>query len=230
MEVVEPAGFYSAGGTDHRGQPAGAVDEVDFYSVSNSNPLSGGGTITSQYDGGLDFNGSGCCGYSSAMNQGLAGLMIRAQDLRSGVINHALGGSFVCSGGATETVVTPWPLPTGTGGACGAGGDGPPVGGRFQLKMDDSTIAALNIPAWQKTIYYALAHYGLYVTDTGGSPMDPEFEPAADYTPFGNTSNTLMSYFASTPGGQHTDPYTYTLNLPWTDFQIVDPCYANKTC
>jgi hypothetical protein len=69
-----------------------------------------------------------------------------------------------------------------------------------------------------------------YVTDAGGSPMDPEFEPAADYVPFGNTSHTLMSFFASPAGGSHTDPYTYTLSLPWTDFQVVDQCYAQGTC
>lgn len=227
LEVVEPAGFYSAAGTDPHGQPAGAVDEVDFYEVSNANPLSGGGTISSSGDGGLDFNGSGCCGYSTAMNQGLAGLMVRSQDLASRTINHALGGSFQCSGGSIETVVTPWPLSSGTGGACGAGGDGPPVGGRLQLKMDDSTIDGLNIPAWEKIVYKALAHYGIYVTDTGGSPMDPEFEPAVDYTSFGNTSNTLMSYF-ETRG--LADPYSVTITIPWSDFQVVSPCYARGTC
>jgi hypothetical protein len=227
LEVIEPAGFYSAGGTDDQGQPAGAVDEVDFYSVSNANPLSGGGTISSSNYGGLDFNGDGCCGDSTAMNQGLPGLMVRAQDLESGAINHALGGSFQCSGGSTETIVTPWPLPSGTGGACGAGGDGPPIGGRLQLKMDDSTIDGLNIPPWEKIVYKALAHYGLYVTDTGGNPMDPEFEPAVDYTSFGNASNTLMSYF-KTQG--FTDPYSVTITIPWSEYQIVSPCYAQGSC
>ncbi|MGN6868968.1 MAG: hypothetical protein ACTHMY_11270 [Solirubrobacteraceae bacterium] len=226
LEVVEPAGFYSVGGTDDRRRPPGEVDEVDFYSVANSNPLAGGGTLSSSYDGALNFDGSGCCGYSTAMNQGLAGLMIRAQDLQRGVIDHALGGSFRCSNG---TSVTPWPL-VGGGGACPGGGQGPPIGGRLQLKMDDATIDALSIAGWQKTIYKALAHYGLYVTDTGGAPMDPEFEPAADYLSFGNVSHTLMTFFASTAGGAKHDPYTYTLGLPWSDFQIVDPCYAGRTC
>lgn len=226
LEVVEPAGFYSSGGTDDHRRPPGEVDEVDFYSVTNPNPLAGGGTISSSFDGALNFDGSGCCGYSTAMNQGLAGLMIRAQDLQRGVIDHALGGSFKCSNG---TNVTPWPL-VGGGGACPSGGQGPPIGGRLQLKMDDSTIDALSIPGWQKTIYMALAHYGLYVTDTGGAPMDPEFEPAADYLSFGNTSHTLMTFFASAAGGAKHDPYTYTLGLPWSDFQIVDPCYARRAC
>jgi hypothetical protein len=223
LEVVEPPGFYSAHGTDNRHQPAGAVDEVDFYRVGNTNPISGGGAITSSFDGALNFNGSGCCGYSTALDQGLAGLVIRSQDLRSGVIEHALGGSFECTNG---TNIAPWPL-VGGGGACPGGGDGPPLGARLQLKMDDATIAGLSIPAWEKIVYRALAHYGLYVTDTGGNPMDPEFEPAIDYTSFGNTSNTLMSYF-QTQG--FSDPYTATIAIPWSDFQIVAPCYARRTC
>jgi hypothetical protein len=226
MEVVEPASFYSAGGTDDQGRPAGEVDEVDFFSVANGNPLSGGGTISSGFDGALKFDGSGCCGFSTAMNQGLAGLMIRAQDLARDAIGHALGGSFRCSNG---TSVAPWPL-VGGGGPCPGGGNGPPIGGRLQLKMNDSAINALSVPAWQKAIYTALAHYGLYVTDTGGSPMDPEFEPAADYLPFGNRSHTLMTFFASVPGGAQRDPYTYRFDLPWSNFQIVDPCYAAQTC
>ncbi|HET6869154.1 MAG TPA: hypothetical protein VFH80_24800 [Solirubrobacteraceae bacterium] len=232
MEIVEPAGFYSAGGTDPQGQPAGAVDEVDFYQVGNANPITGGGSITASFlgglitasfMGGLDFSGNGCCGYSTALNQGLAGLMVRAQDLRSGTINHALGGSFECTNG---TNVAPWPL-VGGGQACANGGDGPALGSRLQLKMDDSTIDGLSIPAWEKIVYKALAHYGLYVTDTGGSPMDPEFEPAVDYTSFGNTSNTLMTYFADQG---FLDPYTVTISIPWSDFQIVAPCYAQRTC
>ncbi|MGN6868979.1 MAG: hypothetical protein ACTHMY_11325 [Solirubrobacteraceae bacterium] len=223
MEVVEPAGFYSSGGTDPQGQPPGAVDEIDFYQVGNSNAISGGGSITASSTGGLDFNGSGCCGFSTALNQGLAGLMIRAQDLESGTINHALGGSFQCTNGAN---VAPWPL-NGGGSQCPSGGDGPPMGSRLQLKMDDSTIDGLNIPAWEKIVYKALTHYGLYVTDTGGSPMDPEFEPAVDYTSFGNTSNTLMSYF-KTQG--LTDPYSVEITIPWTDYQIVSPCYAQNSC
>ncbi|HET6870049.1 MAG TPA: hypothetical protein VFH80_29310 [Solirubrobacteraceae bacterium] len=223
IEVVEPAGFYSSSGTDPQGQPPGAVDEIDFYQVGNSNAISGGGSITASSMGGLDFDGNGCCGFSTALNQGLAGLMIRAQDLQSGTISHALGGSFQCTNG---TNVAPWPL-NGGGSPCPSGGDGPPMGSRLQLKMDDSTIDGLNIPAWEKIVYKALSHYGLYVTDTGGSPMDPEFEPAIDYTSFGDTSNTLMSYFR-TQG--FTDPYSVTITIPWSDYQIVSSCYAQSSC
>jgi hypothetical protein len=65
------------------------------------------------------------------------------------------------------------------------------------------------------------------VTDTGGSPMDLDYEPAIQYIAFGNTSNTLMSYL-HTQG--YTDPATITINLPWNVFQIVNSCYATNTC
>jgi hypothetical protein len=72
-----------------------------------------------------------------------------------------------------------------------------------------------------------MAHFGIYITDTGGSPMDLDYEPAIMYTSFGNTSNTVMSYL-QTRG--YSDPATITISLPWTDFQIVSTCYAARSC
>jgi hypothetical protein len=199
-------------------QPDGHT-EVDMWQVQNANPLSGGGTITVHDYGALDLNGSGCCGGSTAANQGLAAGAIRGPELATGVINHALSVSEQCSNGS----YVPPAVDAAAGGCPGA----PPDGAHLQLKMSDSQISALNVPAYQKTILTAMAHYGIYVTDTGGSPMDLNYEPAIQYTSFGNTSNTVMSYL-QTQG--YTDPTTITINLPWTDFQIISPCYAQGTC
>ncbi|HYV14547.1 MAG TPA: hypothetical protein VE972_00825, partial [Conexibacter sp.] len=49
----------------------------------------------------------------------------------------------------------------------------------------DAQIAALNVPAWKKTILTALAHYGGYVGDTGGPGFGLQFESSATYTVFG---------------------------------------------
>jgi hypothetical protein len=199
-------------------QPDGRT-EVDMWQVHNPNPISGGGTVTVGAYGALDLDGSGCCGGSTAANQGLSAGAIRGPELASGVIDHALSVSEKCSDGAFVAPATG----SGSGGCPGA----PPVGARLQLTLSDSQIAALAVPAYQKIILTAMAHYGVYITDTGGSPMDLEYEPAIMYTAFGNTSNTVMSYL-QTQG--YSDPATITINLPWTDFQIVNTCYATNTC
>ncbi|MGN6868978.1 MAG: hypothetical protein ACTHMY_11320 [Solirubrobacteraceae bacterium] len=193
--------------------------EVDFWQVGNANPLSGGGTITVHDYGALDLNGSGCCGGSTAADQGLAAGAIRGPELAAGAIRHALSVSETCSNGRY--------VPPATGGGAGGCASAPPVGARLQLKMSDSQIAALGIPGYQKIILTAMAHYGMYITDTGGSPMDLDYEPAIMYTSFGNASNTVMSYL-QTHG--YSDPAMITIGLPWTDFQIVSTCYAARSC
>lgn len=72
-----------------------------------------------------------------------------------------------------------------------------------------------------------MTHYGIFITGTGGSPMDLKYEPAVQYTGFGNTSNTIMSYL-ETQGS--SDPAWIDVKLPWSDFQVVSPCYAQGTC
>jgi hypothetical protein len=43
-------------------------------------------------------------------------------------------------------------------------------------------------------ILKAMSHFGIFITDTGGSPMDLQYEPAVGYTSFGDTSNTVITY------------------------------------
>ena len=43
------------------------------------------------------------------------------------------------------------------------------MGTRFQLAMTPAQIEALPVPAYRKTILRAMARYGMYVADTGGS-------------------------------------------------------------
>jgi hypothetical protein len=199
-------------------QPDGHT-EVDFWQVHNAPPLHGGGTLSASAYGALDLNGSGCCGNSTAANEGLLAGAIRAPELAAGVIKHALAVTEVCSNGAFVSPAT----------GRGAGGcpNAPPIGARMQLKMSDAQIGQLNVPAYQKTILTAMTHYGIFITDTGGSPMDLKYEPAVQYTEFANTSNTIMSYL-ETQG--NSDPAWIDLKLPWSDFQVVSPCYAQATC
>jgi hypothetical protein len=192
-------------------QPDGHT-EVDFWVVHNANPISGGGTLSANAYGGLDLNGSGCCGNSTAANEGLPAGQIRGPEMAAGVIGHALTVSLRCTNGGY--------VPPATGSGAGGCSQAPADGSRLQLKMTDSQIAASGYPNWEKIILTAMANYGIFVTDTGGSPADLGFEPAIQYTSFGNTSNTMMSYMA-TQGC--SDPCTITISLPWTDFQVVSP-------
>jgi hypothetical protein len=201
-------------------QPDGHT-EIDAWQVQNANPISGGGTLTVHDYGATDLNGKGCCSGSTAANQGLQAGLIRGPELAGGVISHALTVSVPCTNGL---YVAP-----ATGAALGGCGSAPPDGARLQLKMSDAAIAALSVPAYQKVILTAMAHYGIYITDTGGNPAQTDllYEPAIDYTTFGNTSDTVMSYL-KTQG--YSDPTTISISLPWSDFQVVNSCYAAGTC
>jgi hypothetical protein len=61
----------------------------------------------------------------------------------------------------------------------------PPMGARFQLAMSSAQIAALPLPAWKKAILTALARYGGYVGDTGGSGFGFMMQSSSTYTSFG---------------------------------------------
>jgi hypothetical protein len=211
---------HSLGGDGHIAviQPDGHT-EVDAWQVQNANPISDGGVLTVHAYGALDLDGPGCCGGATAALQGLLAGAIRGPELATGVINHALDVAEKCSNGG----FVPPAMGTGAGGCAGA----PPMGARLQLKMSDSQIAALNVPPYQKVILTAMAHYGIYITDTGGSPMDLYFDNALQYTGFGNTSNTVMSYLKSQG---YSDPYTISIGLPWSNFQVVSSCYGAKSC
>jgi hypothetical protein len=219
--VQIPNGAWHATGSDGGLsviQPDGNT-EIDFWQVQNGNPLSGGGTITVHDFGGLYLNGAGCCGGSTAANQGLPAGAIRGPDLTAGVINHALSVVAVCTNGS-------W-VPPATGAALGGCPSAPPDGARFQLKLTDAQIDAMSVPAYEKVIYKAMAHYGIYITDTGGTPMDLQYDPSLPYVLFGNTSQTVMTALQAQG---FSDPTAISLALPWSDFQIVSSCYAQGTC
>jgi hypothetical protein len=233
--VVEPAGFYATGGTDPQGRPANEVDEIDFYQAGHQT-FSGGGTVTPSYKGGFSIDDpSGCCGNSNATDTGLEGGTITAPQLATGTINHALAISADCMNGY---VVAPAPTaiqgfyPT-SGGDCAGSppGDGPPDGARLQYKLSDSQIDALPVDALEKMYLKAAAHYGVIVTDTGGAPADPKFEPIVTYSPFesknaqGQYPQSMMTWIENHIPGS-TDPFTETMTWNWSDWQVVSPCYS----
>jgi hypothetical protein len=219
--VEIPNGAYHAlAGDGHLAvvQPDGHT-EIDFWQVQNSNPLSGGGTLTVHAYGALDMNGAGCCGGSTAANQGLEAGQMRGQEMQNGVITHVLSVTVPCTNG---TYVFP---ANGLARACSSPTNAPANGERLQLNMTDSKVDTMALSAPVKIILKAMIHYGLIVTDTG-SFVALQWEPALDYTRFGY-ANPLMTYMASQG---FSDPATISISLPWTDFQVVNVCYTQGTC
>jgi hypothetical protein len=214
--------------------------EYDFWRVQ-SKPR-GGGTLTFSIGGRTRIDGDGIDSKATASNFGNLAGVIRAQELAAGRIDHALFIVVRCTSSGTgfgfNTVPGPsssqgaWVYPASHGGArCSAADEAgaPPMGARFKLAMSDSQINALSVPAWKKTILRALATYGGYVGDTGGSGFALQFESGATYTSFGAT-DPLVSFSKSSGVREGTGSWagTYAYNMAsgvdWARYlQVVTP-------
>jgi len=156
--------------------------EYDFWQVQS---ISGtGGILTASYAGKTSTgpNSTGLGSDATAAGFGLAAGIIRPQELAAGEIDHALFMVVKCTNGTSV-----WPASTGVGRTCASMGlsnaDAPAMGQHFFLDMSAAEIEALALPAWQETILWAMAEYGLYVGDTGGGFL--KLESGSSYTSFG---------------------------------------------
>ena len=202
--------------------------EYDFWAVK-SKP-SGGGTITITWGGrtriGTD-DADGLGSDATAAHFGLLAGVVREPEMRAGQINHALFMVVKCDSGQKVFPAE------GKGSPCSGGGDAPHEGSRFQLAMSDEQIAAMNVPQWKKTILTAMAHYGMFVGDTGGSPWEIEFESGATYTSFG-MPDPWVDYFDDQPDVSRDGKYRYlslASDVDWKKYlRVVDPCVSQRTC
>ncbi|MDO8184234.1 hypothetical protein Q5424_00090 [Conexibacter sp. JD483] len=220
MTVVQPDGW-----------------EYDFWRVQDK--PAGGGTLTFSIGGRTRIDGDGIDSKATASNFGNLAGVIRAQELAAGKINHALFIVVRCtsstSGFGHNTTPAPsssqgaWVFPASHGGArCSAADEAgaPPMGARFQLNMTATQINALSVPAWKKTILTALATYGGYVGDTGGSGFAFQFESGSTYTSFGS-SDPLVSFSQSvgikTGTGSWAGTYAYNMSsgVDWAKYLRV---------
>jgi hypothetical protein len=174
---------------------------------------------------------------------------IRAQELIQEQINHAIYLNAYCTNGS---VVFPNLDSWSTALRCDQQGKSnanrPPNGALFFLDYTPSQIDGMSVPAWQKTILRAMATYGAYLGDTGGSHDTlhiAHFEAGQAYQYHG-MKDPLWDYLdQSCPGpgcqfSSHNYPGSekvYTLdflaNIPavnGTDVthhvHIADPCVA----
>jgi hypothetical protein len=203
--------------------------EYDFWQVK-SKPA-GGGTLTMSWGGRTRIDGDGLNSAATASGFGNLAGIIRAPELTSGQINHALFMVIKCdSGNSVYPAVK-------NGRACTdlglSGANAPPMGSRFQLAMSDDQIAALPVPPWKKAILTAMAHYGMYFGDTGGGAWGVQTESSATYTSFGQ-QDPIMTWAKTAPGVTMWNG-NWVLNLKdgvdWARYlRVVDPCVAQGTC
>jgi hypothetical protein len=190
-----PAGARPAGGSDgHMTIVMPDGWEYDLWRARISPP--GRGSLSFALGGRVRITENGLGSLATAAEfAGLAGV-IRPEELAAGRIDHALFIVLKCTGTGTRfgygVHYAPHPgtgsyvYPAGAGGSdCGtANPNPPPLGARFQLAMSGSQIAALHAPAWKTAILTALARYGGYVGDTGGSGFGFMVQSSSTYTSF----------------------------------------------
>ncbi|HWI22361.1 MAG TPA: hypothetical protein VNT22_07080 [Baekduia sp.] len=199
--------------------------EYDFWRVK-SKPA-GGGILSFAIGNRTRIDGKGIGAGGTAANFGNLAGVIRAQELAAGRIDHALFIVVRCTASGTGygygTTPAPsssqgaWVYPASHGGSrCSAADEAaaPPMGARMQLAMSDAQINALAVPEWRKTILRALATYGGYIGDTGGSGFNFQFESSAMYTSFG-AADPLVSFAKSVgiPQGTGSWAGTYAFNV-----------------
>ncbi|MFL5910941.1 MAG: hypothetical protein ACJ768_10275 [Gaiellaceae bacterium] len=185
------------------------------------------------------IGGSGLASGATAAGFGNLAGIIRAQELASGEIDHALFMIVHCDGGRTV-----YPA-RGRAFACSQEGRSnraaPPLGARFQLDMSDAEIGAVRLPAWKRAIYMAMAHYGMFAGDTGGgSSWSLQFESDSTYTSFG--ADPLLLAFGQANTGESDDTFRdegdgrYTLQVddPRIDWRkrlrVIAPCVSAASC
>jgi len=226
MQVRIPSAARPASGGDGHLTVIGSGGwEYDLWQV-RSKPT-GGGKLTTSWGGRTRIDGDGLRSGGTAAGYGNAAGLIRAQELAAGKIDHALFLVIKCG---TGTRVYP---ANGNGARCANTTNAPPMGARFQLTMTDAQITALPAPAWKKTILRAMARYGMYFGDTGGSGVNLQFESGSTYTSFG-VEDAMVAYARRT-GVPRNSEGKYTFNVrdgvDWKRYvRVIAPCEGQGTC
>jgi hypothetical protein len=173
LQALVPSLARPAGGSDHHFgviQPDGT--EVDCWDTS----YAGGSTLSASICTTGSITGPGSLAPSATSGAALAAGLIRGDELKRGVIPHALFMVTSCTTGFVYPGTT-------KASECGGGG-GIAIGAWIHLNMTDVQIAAAN--AGTQAVLVALAHYGGFVLDTGGgSDMWFMCEDQEQYASFG---------------------------------------------
>lgn len=200
--------------------------EYDMWSVER--PSGVGGRLVIGYGGRISIDGTGLESGATTSDFGLAAGIIRAQELEDGNINHALFMTVPCDSGQFV-----YPA-RGNGWPCPVRANAPPMGARFQLAMSPGQIARLTVPGWKKTILRAMARYGMFVGDTGGSGWTVYVESGQSYWSFGVVDPMLtFAQQVHAPYSSGRGQYLFDLQdgVDWArHLRVVAPCVTRGSC
>jgi hypothetical protein len=198
--------------------------EWDFYQASTPHDGRMRATSGSAIPVG-PARGTGLGGEAEASYLGLLGGLIRAPELAAGRIEHALALVVPC-----EQRSDVWPSPaTGHGDTvCAGAGTGPHFGSLLQLDMSDAAIAARHAPRWQRAIMTAMAHYGMYVVDSGGAShaeMSLEAEDDQSFTSFGY-AGAMERFIHSAGASNELDG----VPIDVSKLRVIAACVPRRRC
>ena len=231
LRVAIPDRAQVPGGTDGHLTVVDAAGgwESDFWRVLGKPPH--GGRLTIGWGGQTRIDGDGLGSYAVAARFGTLAGLLRPEELQSGLIDHALAISVHCDSGRFV-----YPASHGSS-PCAAEGlpdtDAPAIGTRFQLALSPAQIDAFPAGPYTKTVLRALARYGMYVVDTGGSWGFVKESSLSD------TSFGLPDRWVQIAQAVHAPYWTpdrrYAMSLrdsgDWTRYlRVIDPCVTQRTC
>jgi hypothetical protein len=193
--------------------------EYDLYDAQRPS----GGVL--RYDSGrrIRIDGSGLRSGATASRFGNLAGRVRATELASGQVNHALVMVVDCTSGRHV-----WPAAK-TDSKCNNPTDAPPMGARFQLAMSDAQIDALGVPSWKKAILRAMARYGGYVGDSSSGWSVTAFESGSTYTSFGveDPMVALARRAGIRPNGDGLYVFDMEHGVDWRRYlRVIDPSVA----
>jgi hypothetical protein len=203
--------------------------EYDFWRVQ-SKPR-GGGRLAVAWGGLTRIDGDGLGSYAVAARFGTLAGALRPEEIQAGEINHALAVSVRCDSGTFVYPASHGSTSCASEGLPGA--DAPAIGTRFQLAMTPAQINALDVPAYRKTVLRAMARYGMYVADTGGSWGVIKLSGLVT-TSFGLADRWVQ--LARALNAPYWAPdRRFAINIrdgvDWARYlRVIAPCVAQRTC
>jgi hypothetical protein len=149
------------------------------------------GTKLKIVEGKLNFAGGGHGNMNSNLLQELSSVstnwsaiagQVRAQELKAGMIPHALATVM-------HKAKKAFVYPASDGDGNDTSEESAPTGRRFYLNYSDAAIDGLAkehaFKPWKVAMLKSMSHYGFYIEDTGGCEACFRYEGALDYEPFG---------------------------------------------
>lgn len=166
--------------------------EYDLWRVQATAPLTAGGSLNVGNAGKTRIDGTGLAAAGNGTASGFGDLAgrVRAEEVQSGVIHHALFIVVNCDNGTAV-----YPARRSDQRCSKVGRDdryAPPMGSWLQLDMTTEEINAPAIPVWERPYLQAMATYGMYIGDTGSAGyFSIESEAGNQYTSVGSADPWL---------------------------------------